>query len=395
MQSLAETLCYGVHHEDRATPLLVLCLPAEACDFDDLLPSILDIIRTNARTTRKNGEHVLEYELLIFCAGNHRPSWPWLIHNISKLNKRFRKGLQKLYLVHEKSWIRVCMQLMENIVSPKFGRKICHLRNLSQLAEELGPMMGSITIPAAALEHDRILMDEDTHLRKRRRQASQAVDNQASDIVKAASPRPMERNKSSPPARPPTRSLLRSDSTTREQPKQTPPVIPVRRSTIARTISTGRASTESLIIFEDPDDEPAAERAACALQELLLHSQDQPAPAAVAQVAGSGAGRRSSSAPAVAQEHTPRNLHSLKSAQAKSKPVNTLRRAISGPLTPSRSLKQNYLPPTDRELPAPKLMIHGRQVTVKLKAAQPGDTHGKVGGLKALFEQKALVAQQL
>lgn len=392
MVSPSNHVCYGVHSKDRSVPLLVLSLPSEVCDFDELLPEVLRIIETNATTRKSDGGCILDYELLLFCAGTCRPSWPWLIHNFTKLNKKYKKGLQKLYLVHEKSWIRVCMQLLENFVSPKFAKKISHIRNLTQLHEELGTAMQSITIPDAAKEHDKVLIEQDLQTRKRRRQESKCEHEQSSRSV-SASTDPVVTVKTAPPAVPPSRSLARTASTHRKNIAQPPPVLPPRRSTISRTISEGRGSSESLVIFEDPDDEAAAHRATCSIQDLL--TRELTGSSSAKHIQANETGQRSSSAPSVVQPHTPRHPESLKSAYTKPKPADTLRRAISGPLTPSSSLKQNYLPPINKDLSPPKLMIRGKQVTVKLRKSQPGEEHGKVGGLKALFEQKALVAQQL
>ena len=37
-----------------------------------------------------------------------------------------RKRLQKLYIVHEKAWVRILTEIFSTIVSPKFRRKIYH-----------------------------------------------------------------------------------------------------------------------------------------------------------------------------------------------------------------------------------------------------------------------------
>lgn len=389
MQTLAESICYAVHTEDRQFPLLVLSLPDEECDFDQLLPEIIKIVRTNARTTKHEGHYALEYELLIFCAGTCRPSWPWLIHNLSKLNKRLRKGLQKLYLVHEKSWIRVCMQLMENIVSPKFARKIRHIRSLAQLAQELGPLMQHIDVPEAARAHDMLLMQDDSHSRRHRKQFARDSDKRRTDTHDNGDIKQVGTEQQIDQRIRVARSDMRCEVNVRRQPRASPPEVPAKRSTLGRTISTEKVSTESLIIFEDPEDEPSAARAAAALQDLLLGNERKAATENHSQLFHSSA-----SAPTVNQQQ-PRQLGSLKSASGRANPANALRRATSGPLTPSRSLQQNYLPSTDMALSPPKLVIRGKEVTVKLKKGLPDEVSGRVGGLKALFEQKAMVARQL
>jgi Rho GTPase-activating protein 1 len=102
-------------------------------DYDKLLPYVL---------ARLPGEDELvggtEYEIVFFAGGkggNHegrRPGWGWLIQAYAVLSRAMRKRLKKLYVVHERAWVRVLVEMFSTVVSPKFRRKIIH--GLSHLA---------------------------------------------------------------------------------------------------------------------------------------------------------------------------------------------------------------------------------------------------------------------
>ena len=370
-------LCYRIPRQEPI-PLFALCLPMEECNYDEVLPDILRTIDASAQTT-----HV-RYELIIFCAGGrHRPSWPWLIQTFSRLDTRYKKGLSRLYLVHEKSWVRVCMQLLENLVSPKFAKKVVHIKDLEQLYKMMNLGRDTLKIPTEVIAYDQRLFRENRQTGKRRKQQDKDVQSRNTAIERRTS----EKRPLLPPVVP-ARTTSRNRSPTKETVATTRdmPLVPPRRS-VASADRQSTLSAESIVIFEDPMEAQAAEEAAMHLQKVLMRSVSQ-SEAAVERKSTSG-GQRSSSAPVMAPPRVPNAMKS------NSKAPTTLKRAISGPLTPSSSLKQNFLPPLNHSMPPPKIKIHGRDVVVKTKTANAGMTDGKVGGLKALFEQKALVAQSM
>lgn len=382
MSELARQVCRTVSKRDeKSLPLFILTLPNHDCDYDALLPHVLDVIETDARDPSCSGR-LVDYELLIFCAGSqHRPSWPWLIQAFTHLDRRYKKALQKLFLVHEKSWVRVCMQLLENLVSPKFSRKIRHVKNLAQLREELTLVMDLIHIPAAAQKYDDRLAQEDRRPGHGRRVTKTSTSTQMPK-TKA------DKRRTSPPAIPAPRSSVRDagnmlKTTRSSDPVNELPCVPPRRSSSTRgtkSLSIG----QDYIIYEDPDDQFAAEIATSNLEALL----------ATSATTQTGGGVRSSSAPSIVHTSVPRRPKTCETPDRKSAGHPTLRRAISGPLTPSSATRQNFIP-TDRNMPPPLIKIHGKEVTVKSRKPRPGEAEGKVGGLKALFEQKALVARSM
>ncbi|KAB2574907.1 hypothetical protein BFW01_g8011 [Lasiodiplodia theobromae] len=153
---------------DSGLPIYILnaaALPdVDEADFDSLLPYVL---------ARLPGEEELlsgtEYEVIFFAGGDaeraaggrkNRPGWGWFIQAYHVLSRAMRKRLQKLYIVHERSWVRILVEMFSTIVSPKFRRKIVHVSTLTQLAVHLP--VETLLIPPSAYLHDRRL-SQDIH----------------------------------------------------------------------------------------------------------------------------------------------------------------------------------------------------------------------------------------
>jgi Rho GTPase-activating protein 1 len=99
-------------------------------DYNTLLPYVL---------ARLPGEDELvsgaEYEVIFFAGGavegatsvkrNH-PGVGWFIQAYHVLSRAMRKRIQRLYIVHERTWVRMLVQVFSTIVSPKFRKKIVH-----------------------------------------------------------------------------------------------------------------------------------------------------------------------------------------------------------------------------------------------------------------------------
>jgi Rho GTPase-activating protein 1 len=102
-------------------------------DYDTLLPYVL---------ARLPGEEELvsgaEYEVIFFAGGptegatstkkNH-PGLGWSIQAYHVLSRAMRKRIQKLYIVHQRTWVRMLVEMFSTIASPKFRKKIVHGRH--------------------------------------------------------------------------------------------------------------------------------------------------------------------------------------------------------------------------------------------------------------------------
>ena len=103
------------------------------------------------------------YEVVFFAGGNdergdlhkkkNRPNITWTVQAYNVLGRAMRKRLTKLYLVHERKWVRLVTEVFSTIVSPKFRRKVEHASTLSQLA--LHVPIQDLLIPPSVYVHDR------------------------------------------------------------------------------------------------------------------------------------------------------------------------------------------------------------------------------------------------
>jgi len=131
-------------------------------DYDSLLPYVL---------ARLPGEDDLiagaEYEIVFFAGGtpesatNEKKQGPglgWYLQAYHVLSRATRKRLTRLWVVHERSWVRVLIEVFSSIVSPKFKKKIIHVNSLSGLA--LHVPLENLLIPPAVYLHDRRLASD-------------------------------------------------------------------------------------------------------------------------------------------------------------------------------------------------------------------------------------------
>lgn len=110
---------------------------ARETDYDTLLPYVLARLPDDEALI--GGQ---EYEVVFFAGGGagisgnevgqnkkSRPGWGWFLQAYHILTRATRKRLQKLYIVHEKNWIRVLVETFATVASPKFRKKIVHGKN--------------------------------------------------------------------------------------------------------------------------------------------------------------------------------------------------------------------------------------------------------------------------
>ncbi|EDU47215.1 conserved hypothetical protein [Pyrenophora tritici-repentis Pt-1C-BFP] len=127
-------------------------------DYDSLLPYVLARLPEEDELLKG-----FEYEVVFFAGDGdgsvtskkHRPGWGWFLQAYHVLSRAMRKRLQRLYIVHEKAWVRILTEIFSTIVSPKFRRKIYHLSSLTQLGREI-PIEDLLIPPSTYLADRRV-----------------------------------------------------------------------------------------------------------------------------------------------------------------------------------------------------------------------------------------------
>ncbi|PVH93876.1 hypothetical protein DM02DRAFT_540626 [Periconia macrospinosa] len=130
-------------------------------NFDSLLPYV--IARLPEEDDLVKG---FEYEVIFFAGDSdgsptnkkNRPGWGWFLQAYNVLTRAMRKRLQKLYIVHEKAWVRILTEVFSTIVSPKFRRKIIHASTLTNLALHLS--IEDLLIPPSTYLYDRRVSED-------------------------------------------------------------------------------------------------------------------------------------------------------------------------------------------------------------------------------------------
>lgn len=100
-----------------------------------------------------------DYTLVYFHHGlnsKNKPSLGWLWTAFRTFDRKYKKNLKALYLVHPTSFIKILYQLFRPYISAKFGRKISYMNHLHDLKQHLH--YDQLRIPEQVLEHDRKLL---------------------------------------------------------------------------------------------------------------------------------------------------------------------------------------------------------------------------------------------
>ncbi|KAJ2730184.1 hypothetical protein IW152_005362 [Coemansia sp. BCRC 34962] len=136
----------GVDFESRPMVVVSACgLPSPAdVDYERLLTLIL---------FRMDQFVESDYTVVMLTSGaRHNPSWAWLVKAYRRLDRKYRKNVKRLYVVHPSTWSKVVFQVFGKIVSPKFFAKITWVDTLSQLATMVP--LSQVSIPQPVYEYN-------------------------------------------------------------------------------------------------------------------------------------------------------------------------------------------------------------------------------------------------
>ncbi|KAI8055566.1 Rho GTPase activation protein [Gilbertella persicaria] len=139
----------GLDRESR--PILVLCadnLPnPDIYDYDLILSFILARLDEFVEN---------DYVLVFFSSpARYRPGWLWLLKAYRSLDRKYKKNLKALYVVHLTRMYRLVFDFANKIISPKFARKLRYLSTLEQLKEHV--VLAPQFIPQRVIEYDQQL----------------------------------------------------------------------------------------------------------------------------------------------------------------------------------------------------------------------------------------------
>lgn len=99
-----------------------------------------------------------DYSLVYFHYGltsKNKPSLSWLWSAYRAFDRKYKKNLKALYLVHPTGFIRVVLQIFKAAISAKFGRKMIYINYLHELKAHLN--LAQLSIPEPVIENDKRL----------------------------------------------------------------------------------------------------------------------------------------------------------------------------------------------------------------------------------------------
>ncbi|XP_035171244.1 rho GTPase-activating protein 8 [Oxyura jamaicensis] len=82
----------------------------------------------------------------------NKPSLKWLQTAYKEFDRKYKKNLKALYVVHPTNFIKILWNIFKPLISHKFGKKITYLNYLSGLREHL--KYDQLNIPQEVIQHD-------------------------------------------------------------------------------------------------------------------------------------------------------------------------------------------------------------------------------------------------
>lgn len=311
------------------------------------------------------------YDLLVFCGlPSPQVPWSWAVRAFKRMPRRYRKQIAALYLVHERTWVRVLLQLTERLVSRKFQRKVHHLGTLEELAHDHPDIYARVVdrIDLRVWTHDSQLMNEFYD------------DGRTTAAAQTATA------KHRPPTPPPRRRQI---IIYEDEPDEPDATIDIPAETITLPVLPKRPAAALSSRTPSP---PQREARPC----IVATAPESPRRVQRASSAPSTATDRDTLAPLPARSSSPSKPASCAAAAAttgRPKGATNLRRAISGPLTPAHNKLNAH-----SFVPRPSSSKGARETNNDKAAGRPrkvpaGDS--RVNNLRRLFEERLELQQAL
>ncbi|KAK9881620.1 hypothetical protein WA026_016490 [Henosepilachna vigintioctopunctata] len=99
-----------------------------------------------------------DYSLVYFHYGltsKNKPSLSWIVQAYKAFDRKYKKNLKALYLVHPTNFLKIVSQIFRPLISAKFGRKLNYISTLAELNDEIP--LDKLDIPQEVKQHDKSL----------------------------------------------------------------------------------------------------------------------------------------------------------------------------------------------------------------------------------------------
>ncbi|XP_017172245.1 rho GTPase-activating protein 8 isoform X5 [Mus musculus] len=101
-----------------------------------------------------------DYTIVYFHYGlssQNKPSLGWLQNTYKEFDRKYKKNLKALYVVHPTSLIKALWNIFKPLISHKFGKKVTYCSNLRELREHL--QCDQLLIPPEVVRYDEKLQN--------------------------------------------------------------------------------------------------------------------------------------------------------------------------------------------------------------------------------------------
>lgn len=101
-----------------------------------------------------------DYTIVYFHYGlnsQNKPALHWLQAAYREFDRKYKKNLKALYVVHPTNFIKVLWNVLKPLISHKFGKKVTYFNYLSDLREHV--KCGQLAIPLEVVRYDQKLRD--------------------------------------------------------------------------------------------------------------------------------------------------------------------------------------------------------------------------------------------
>jgi len=150
--------CCGDDKFGRKTIILSACrLPKEEVirnsDFKTVDKFYECLLKYCLRTFDQYAD--MDYVVIYFHHGlrsYNRPSYSWLMKAYVKVDRKYKKNVKAVYIVHPTKWIKFLWPVLRPFISSKFSRKVTYINRLSELNEYVH--LTNIRIPVEVKEFD-------------------------------------------------------------------------------------------------------------------------------------------------------------------------------------------------------------------------------------------------
>eukprot|EP01104_Vermistella_antarctica_P016260 TRINITY_DN5516_c3_g1_i1.p1 TRINITY_DN5516_c3_g1~~TRINITY_DN5516_c3_g1_i1.p1 ORF type:complete len:654 (+),score=153.37 TRINITY_DN5516_c3_g1_i1:208-2169(+) len=135
----------GFDSDNRPIVVMVASnLPCTSMDMDRFLSFVIHVM----------DKIVSSDYVLVFCntaaSSSNRPAFAWLRKVYAMFNRKYKKNLKKLFIVHPNFWVKMSVKLFKPFVSEKFWKKLAYIEEIPELYRLIGTRL---TLPDLVLKH--------------------------------------------------------------------------------------------------------------------------------------------------------------------------------------------------------------------------------------------------